>query len=90
MVSALLGRMDAAGQNGMVAKDLVDWYMTSDNYSVPNDKEGDADEMKSQLLTVIRRMVKRDKSMMAVKSTVKGYKRVEDMLLMLPGQSAVV
>ena len=101
MATALLGHMEVAGQDGMVAKVLLDWYLTSDNYRVPasggGDSEGkeDADgpaaaaaatEMKSQLMNVIRRMIKRDKSIVAVKSTVKGSKRIEDMLLRIPAR----
>ena len=111
MAAALLDRMDEAGQDGLVAKDLVDWYMASDNCNpgagtssggestagsegkeeaaaaAAADSEADARaaaaaaEMKPQLLSVIRRMIKRDKSIVAVKSTVKGSKRIEDMLL---------
>ena len=101
MTAALLGHMDVAGQDGLVAKDLIHWYLTSSNYNPPIGREGkeDADgngaeaaavaaaaETKSQLLTVIRRMIKRDKSIVAVKSTVKGSKRIEDMLLKIPAR----
>ena len=104
MSTALLGRMEEAGQDGMVAKDLLDWYLTSDNYHVPGgggsqgkeDVDGNEDaaaaaaaavaEMKSQLMNVIRRMIKRDKSIVAVKTTVKGSKRIEDMLLKIPAR----
>ena len=100
MTAALLGHMDVAGQDGLVAKDLIHWYMTSDNYNPPIGHEGKEDaggnggeaavaaaaDTKSQLLTVIRRMIKRDKSIVAVKSTVKGSKRIEDMLLKLPAR----
>ena len=82
MATALLGHMEVAGQEGMVAKVLLDWYLTSDNYRVP----ARAAEMKSQLMNVIRRMIKRDKSIVAVKSTVKGSKRIEDMLLRIPAR----
>ena len=106
MAAALLDRMDEAGQDGLVAKDLVDWYMTSDNYNpgtgsgsggkstagegneeAAAESEADARaaaaaaELRPQLLNVLRRMIKRDKSIVAVKSTVKGSKRIEDMLL---------
>ena len=100
MAAALLDHMDVSGQDGLVAKDLVDWYMTSDHYNpvsggevaaatagsdgkevADGSNEAAVAEMKSQLLNVLRRMIKRDKSIMAVKSTVKGSKRIEDMLL---------
>ena len=102
MTAALLDYMSVCGQDGLVAKDLIDWYMTSDHYhpssggkttTAGSDGKEDADgsneaaaaaaaaEMKTQLLNVLRRMIKSDKSIMAVKSTVKGSKRIEDMLL---------
>ena len=40
MAAALLDHMDASGQDGLAANDLVDWYMTSDNYSVPGSGVG--------------------------------------------------
>ena len=115
MAAALLDRMDEAGQDGLVAKDLVDWYMASFNYNpgtgtgtgsggksttgsegkekAAADNDADARaaaaaaEMIPKLLSVIRRMIKRDKSIVAVKSTVKGSKRIEDMLLRIRSQA---
>ena len=81
---------------------MVDWYMTSDNYSVPAGSEGKADAddddeaaaaaaaMIAQLLNVIRRMIKQDKSVVAVKSTVTGSKRILDMLLKKKSQPEAI
>ena len=72
----------------MVGKDLIDWYYI-DNYGPDGGSEGkqtteeieEETEMKHQLVNVLRHMVKHDKSIVAVKSTVKGSKRIEDILL---------
>ena len=86
--------MHEFGKDGLVGKDLIDWYYR-DNYG--SDDGGDTStgsegkmtteeieeetEMKRQLVNVLRHMIKHDKSIMAIKSTVKGSKRIEDILL---------
>ena len=77
-----------------MGKELIDGYYR-DNYgsdgsegtTTGTDGKPSAEEMeeeadmKRQLVNVLRHMIKHDKSIMAIKSTVKGSKRIEDILL---------
>ena len=77
MSTRLLEAMEAS-EKDWPAKDLLEWYITEH----ASDQDTTArDEISQQLEHVLRRMIKHDKSVVDVKSTVKGSKRLEDKVL---------
>ena len=77
MSARLLEAMEAS-EKDWPAKDLLEWYITEH----ASDQDTTArEEISQQLEHVLRRMIKHDKSVVDVKSTVKGSKRLEDKVL---------
>jgi len=74
---ARLAALDGAGPDGpgCLGQDLIDTFL------VEQSVEADDLEARKQLVNVVRRMIKHDKSIVAVKSAVKGSKRVDDLML---------
>jgi len=60
---------------GCLGQALIDAFL------VEQSVEADDLEARKQLVNVVRRMIKHDKSIVAVKSAVKGSKRVDDLML---------
>ena len=89
MSARLLAQLEATGED-CVARDLIAWYEGEhgDEHGAltPEAQE----ELRQQLATVIRRLVKHEKQVVLVRSTVKGSKRVEDKVLRTAARAAAM